>query len=461
MKPIAPVSVFLLMALLVAAPRVGAQPVPDLSVGFGEVDVTPDLAKKPVWLAGFGKNRKATRVHDPLRARAVVFAHDKKKIAIVSADVVGLFNEVAQRVRRQLPGFTYVLVCSTHNHEGPDTMGLWGPNLLTSGIDAVYMAQLDAGLVKAIQQADTSKGPVRAEIGSAMAPELLHDGREPYVKHDELVALRFVDANKKTAGIVVQWNCHPETLSSNNTEISADFIGYTVNYLKKKHACPVVYLTGTVGGLMTSLHVEIKDDQGKPLADGTFEKTERYGVLVGKLADKALGDAKPVKLTPLEVRSQAFFMPIDNPFYVLGFNLGVLKRDAFLWKGDSLKADPIPSSPLRGRGAGGDGAGGSGAGGEGAVPPSSGRRGAGGEGAVPPSPGGRGVGGEGAVPPSPGGRGAGGEGYLPRLSQAPPSPPGGEGREERACASNPRSAGSSSAIWKSPRFPAKSIRSWC
>jgi hypothetical protein len=182
---------------------------------------------------------------------------------------------------------------------------------------------------------------VSAAIGSATAPELLHDGREPYVKHDELVALRFEDAKQKSAGIVVQWNCHPETLGSKNTEISADYVGYTVEYLKRKHGCPVVYLTGTVGGLMTSLHVEVKDDAGTPLADGTFEKTERYGILVGKLAQKALVSAKAVKLTPLEVRTKSFFMPIDNAFYVLGFNVGVLKREGFVWKGDPLKAEPI------------------------------------------------------------------------------------------------------------------------
>lgn len=297
----------------------------------------------PVYLAGFGKNRKATRVHDPLMARAVVLEHDKKKIAIVSVDVVGLFNEVAQNVRKQSPGFTYVLVSSTHNHEGPDTMGLWGQNLFASGVNADYMKRLEAGIVKAIHQADKRKSSVEARIGTASGPELLHDGREPYVKHDELVALRFIDGARKTAGLVVQWNCHPETLSSKNSEISADYVGYTVEYLKKKYACPVVYLSGTVGGLMTSLHVEVKDDQGKPLKDGTFEKTERYGLLVGKLADKALADARPVTLTPFEIRSKSFFMPIDNAFYVLGFNLGVLKRDAFVWKNDPLKADPAPA----------------------------------------------------------------------------------------------------------------------
>ena len=86
----------------------------------------------------------------------------------------------------------------------------------------------------------------------------------------------------------MQWNCHPETLNDKNTEISADFVGYTVEYLQKKYQCPVVYLTGTVGGLMTSLHVAVKDDEGTPLADGTFLKTERLRVkLVGMLADRA------------------------------------------------------------------------------------------------------------------------------------------------------------------------------
>lgn len=329
----------LAIAALLANP-LGAQPAA-LRVGFGETDVTPDPAAKPVWLAGFGKNRKATKVHDPLFARAIVLAHDTKKIAIVSVDLVGLFNAVAVRVRKQLPGFDHIVVTSTHNHEGPDTMGLWGPNLFTSGVDPDYLKSVEAGLVQAIRAADKSRQPAHASIGTAAGPELLHDGREPYVKHDELIALRFDDARKKPIGLVVQWNCHPETLSSKNTEISADFVGYTVSHLRKKYDCPVVYLTGTVGGLMTSLHVEIKSAKGEKLDDGTFAKTERYGQLVGQLAEKALDRAKPVSLTPIETRVQRFFLPVDNPLYVAGFNFSVLKRDAFLWNADPLKATPI------------------------------------------------------------------------------------------------------------------------
>jgi hypothetical protein len=316
---------------------------PALRAGFAEIDITPKIGGKPVYIAGFGRNRKATGVLDPLKARAVVFKHGKTKIALVSVDLVGFFYPQVLQVRQQLPGFTYVLVSSTHNHEGPDTLGLWGAGLFESGIDAAYVKALVKHIVKAVRDADASAGPVTARLGSATAPELLHDGREPYVKHDELVVLKFRDAKtkKKTAGLVVQWNCHPETLGGSNTKISADFVGATVKYLRDRYHCPVVYLTGTVGGLMTSLHVEVKDRQGKPLADGTVEKTRRYGRLVGRLAERALAEAKSIRLTPIEVRRREVFLPIDNTLYLTGWALGVLQRQAYVWSGNSARAKPV------------------------------------------------------------------------------------------------------------------------
>ncbi len=306
-------------------------------VGFG----------KPVYMAGFGQNRIAKGVHDPLVARAVVFQDGGRKLALVSIDVVGFFYPNVVAVREKLPGFTYVLVSSTHNHEGPDTLGLWGPNPFTSGVDPTYLQHVEDQIIKAVRAADAAAKPAAARLGTARAPELLHDAREPYVKHDELVALEFTDPQtRKCAGIVVQWNCHPETLESKNTLISADFVGYTVEELRERHRCPVVYLTGTVGGLMTSMHVSVKDEQGKVLPEASFEKTERYGRLIGQLADKALASAKSVPLTPLEARRRQVCIPMDNKLYQVGRQLGVLKRQGFLWTGDPAKAEPADPKEL-------------------------------------------------------------------------------------------------------------------
>jgi hypothetical protein len=313
----------------------------ELYAGFAEADITPKLGDKPVYLAGFGKNRKATAVHDSLKARAVVLKHGEQKLAIVSVDLVGYFHPNVVQVRERLPGFAYVLVSSTHNHDGPDTLGLWGPTAFVSGVDPDYMKLVEDRIVKVVQAADAAAQPVSARIGSVKAPELLHDGREPYVKHDDLVVLRFTGVkDERPVGLVVQWNCHPETMGGKNTAVSADYIATAVAELQRRHGCPVLYLTGTVGGLMTSLHVPIQDEAGKSLDDGTFEKTERYGRLLGQRADQALTAAKPLTLTPFTVRSRTVYLPMDNKGYLVMRQIGVLKRQAFVWQDDPYKAEP-------------------------------------------------------------------------------------------------------------------------
>src|SRR5580704_8620280 len=84
----------LVVSLCGVSPAAAAKADSSLAVGFAEVDITPAVAAKgkPVYLAGFGHNRKATGVHDPLKARAIVLGHEKTKIAIVSVDLVGFFH---------------------------------------------------------------------------------------------------------------------------------------------------------------------------------------------------------------------------------------------------------------------------------------------------------------------------------------------------------------------------------
>ncbi len=336
----------LVLFALLASPLAAAEP--KLSVGFGEVDVSPTLGKKPVYLAGFGQDRKATKIHDPIMARAVVFSDGTQKIAFASVDIVGLFLENVTNIRKELPGFRYILVSSTHNHEGPDTLGLWGPNQLSSGVDPEYMKRIESGVVEAIKTADKNLAPASAAIGTAKGPELLRDGRQPKVLHDDIVTIRFKNAAGKTAGILVQWNCHPETLDDRNTEVSADYVAATVKALRDKHGCPIAYFTGTVGGLMTSLGVPVKNAKGEELKDGTFEKTEEYGRLVAALADRALANAVPADLVPFDVRAKPVLVPVDNTVYKIAKQIGKLKRPMYDWTGDPFLAKPVESKDAAG-----------------------------------------------------------------------------------------------------------------
>jgi hypothetical protein len=335
---------FSLLALAALALTASAA---ELTVGFAEVDVSPELGKKPVYLAGFGQNRKATKIHDPITARAVVLADGDAKVALVSVDVVGLFITSTERVRAKLPEFKYVLVSATHNHEGPDTLGLWGPTPLESGVDPDYLKKLEAGCVEAVKTADAARKPAAAKIGTASDASLINDTRLPVVKHDELVAIRFENPKTgKPIGVLVQWNCHPEVLDSKNTEVTADFIHYTVKHLGESQGCPVAYFTGTVGGLMTTIRLPVKSESGKELADGTFEKSERYGTLVGLLADKALKTAAPVSLTPFDVRAREILVPVENKLYHLAWQFGTLDRTMYSWDGNPTPKQFTPTKDI-------------------------------------------------------------------------------------------------------------------
>ena len=86
-------------------------------------------------------------------------------------DVVGLFLSSVERVREKLPGFKYVLVSATHNHEGPDTLGLWGPSPFQSGVDPEYLKKVEAACVEAVKKADAARRPASPPSATAERPE--------------------------------------------------------------------------------------------------------------------------------------------------------------------------------------------------------------------------------------------------------------------------------------------------
>jgi len=313
---------------------------PPLRVGFGHADITPEIGDRPVWMAGFGNNRQATGVHDPLGARAVVLDAGGHRIALVSVDLVGLFRDSVERVRGKLDGFDYVLVSSTHGHEGPDTMGLWGPNAGASGVDPEYLKRVEERIAAAVKTAAEKLELAEPVFGAAQDESLVADGREPYVKDDEIRVLLFRRPGGPPIGLVVQWNCHPETLGSKNTLISSDFPHYTRAYLEKRFACPVAFFSGDIGGMMTSLGLDVYDPNGQKLPENSFERTERLGELIGQFAERTLADAKPIQLSPFTIKSRKLFLPQDNRGYTALFSLGVVDRKSYRWDGSPDRATP-------------------------------------------------------------------------------------------------------------------------
>lgn len=327
------------LLLLIAMP---AMAFAELRVGFAEKDITPevDAGKPAVWLAGYGFGRKATGIHDPLMARAVVLSDGRTKLAIASVDLVGLQYDAVQKVREKLEGFQHITVASTHNHEGPDVIGIWGPTPFQRGVNDAYLALVIDQVVSAIREAEAKSVVASASFGTAEDETLLDDTRKPLAKDGVLRVLKF-NSNDRLAGLILQWNSHPEAMSSKNTLVTADFPAATVEWLKKKYDCPVVYVSGAVGGLMAPPDNRIKDDAGKVMGDGSFDYTWRLGEETARLAAGAIDSAKPLELTPLDAAARQIALPVDNKIYQLARQAGVLKREGRVWTGDPEKLGEV------------------------------------------------------------------------------------------------------------------------
>ncbi|RMG38311.1 MAG: hypothetical protein D6725_07440 [Planctomycetota bacterium] len=328
-------ALFLTAALSAAASRAQAR----LQVGFAQADITPDVTR-PVWLAGFGTGRKATGIHDHLFVRVVVLSDGEKRIALACADLIGLQYPETVRIRRESKGVDYVLVASTHNHAGPDVVGLWGPTPRESGLDPQYLDLVVHRTAKAIRDACARMQAAKACYGTAMNRSLLKDVRLPVALDPVLRVLAFHHpGDDRLLGIVVQWNCHPESMDSGNTLITADFVKWTVDQLHRRYGVPIVYVSGAIGGLLTT-----PDEMrigGRTFKTGQWGFAEAYGRAVGQLAEEALQNAEPVNVTPISVAARPLVVPVVNGRYQTAHRLKVLHRPAREWTGDPEKGGRV------------------------------------------------------------------------------------------------------------------------
>ncbi len=320
-----------------------SSPEATIEVGFGAREIAPEVGSdKRVWLAGYGMGRRATGIHDPLMARATVLRSGGQKIALISLDLVGFFENDTRRVRDALKDYAAIVIASTHNHEGPDTMGLWGGTPFTSGVDPEYNTLVRASCIAAVRDAEKNMKPSVASLGKVDASDLMNDSRQPVVKMGELTVLHISDSQapgSKTLGLVVFWHNHPEFLGARNTLVSADFVGAALKKLSEKYGCPVNYFNGAVGGLMSPRHKSGND----------FAALDEYANDVLAKIELARSCAQPVRLAPFSTRAADVFIPLQNQLYVAGYLGGILPREVFDEKYRLLDKDAASKFAVEGK----------------------------------------------------------------------------------------------------------------
>ena len=306
-----------------------------LRAGAAKTVITPDIHAGKVYMAGFGFNRVATGVHDNLYARCVSMEAGGKTLVVCAADLIGLFRQdvlkVRAKVKAQLPGVSQVIVASTHDHEGPDTLGLWGPALLKSGVNVQYLNSVVDRIADTAVRAVRNMKEARLTLARDHSPLLRllqDDSRPPYVKDPYLFVMRFVSASAgKPIATLVNWSDHPETLDSRNTLITADYPYWLCKYVEKHEEGTTVFVNGSIGGLLSTLgnQVSLLDTKtGQVAKDGTWEKAKLAGNAVGEAAVRALRlNGRRVRVDRMVIRKTVIDVPLANKAFRLDQGTGV------------------------------------------------------------------------------------------------------------------------------------------
>ncbi|HEY2934720.1 MAG TPA: hypothetical protein VGK99_23550 [Acidobacteriota bacterium] len=308
-----------------------------------------------IYLAGFGNNRLATGKHDDYWARAVVLQWQDQKIAIVSVDFLGYYSKAnyygGSEIKKLLnpkSGVSEVLITSTHNHEGPDTIGPWGADNSSDGKYPRYLKFVDRQIARAVDRAARAVVPARIKLGRTdpdLSPSIAGmqtrtGGRPPKFFDEELRAMQFVGTSgprrNKAIATVINWNTHPESMESANTIITSDFPHAVRESVEKKFGGIAIYISGDIGAVEIIGDTNNKrgdrirfDGRDYPLNAGnrpafTFERTEAIGRDIARAAFDALEKAEWSASAALEMRKAPLRLPMDNQGYLYLMSKGVL-----------------------------------------------------------------------------------------------------------------------------------------
>lgn len=246
-----------------------------LLIGFGSVDVTPEVGVK---MCGSLAPRVSVGTTDPLLAKAFVATDGGKRIAVVGVDIVGLPRPIMDATIDEIVARTSIerdaiIISCSHTHSGPYTSG---PFFLDA-LDHDYLGSLPGLIASSVEQAEAAMQPATMHIGRSLVHRGFHhrlvrlkDGKAlnswmggalnnletcPQVIgacgpiDPELWVLRFDDLQGQPIGVFFNFSVH--TNSHFGITWSADYPGVVAEYMRDTYGPDIitVYTPGACGNI--------------------------------------------------------------------------------------------------------------------------------------------------------------------------------------------------------------------
>lgn len=246
--------------------------VTDLRAGVARVTVTPPIGIPMIGFAGRGP---AGGIHDDLTATALVLEGPQaqlrgdapgagiSRLAIIACDLLFLRAEEVRAVGEAIAGLTdvppdQVVIACSHTHYGP----LTEPDREEQAPQVEpYLANLVHLLAGAVAMARAravpcrlgfAQGQVRIGINrrERTADGQIILGQNPLGPVDPRVAVLRIDGvNGNPLAAVLNYACHPVSLGSKCTDISADFPGTARRLIEEETGAMCLFLQGAAGNI--------------------------------------------------------------------------------------------------------------------------------------------------------------------------------------------------------------------
>jgi hypothetical protein len=325
----------------------------------------PDGRWDGIYLGGGdGGDRQPTAVLDPLWARTVVVSSGHRTVALTSVDNEGVFKEIWDRVRAKVRtdlhgarGLDDMVFTSTHDESAPDTIGISGPDELTSGSDPFYVEFLIARTARSIELASSRLRPATLWFGQARPDDMTTCWSSyPFAADEELGVMQARDLRGRAIVTLVNYGIHAEELgfssdAQDRLHLSSDWHNFARRALEARYGGVAITVAGSVGSVeMPQVYPTTRDltpvseysSQGNGgcrtiyatdatrVSYGYTASTEARGERIATWAERALAHGSRSHSTVVDVRRRSFFVHLDNALFALGSSIGVINgKDAY------------------------------------------------------------------------------------------------------------------------------------
>ena len=292
--------------------------------GFGSAEIALPENDLPLWIAGYHNGWEITEVRDLCRVSALWLDAGGRGVLLLSVDCVGLGSDTVSRIRDRISPLlegesAAVHVIATHDHAGPDTLGLWGPTA-EDGKNPGYMDNLLSACALAARDALGSRKEGRLFRSDVKTEDMLRDSREPIVWDEVLHILRFQPDDSSPGIRLFSYGAHAESLRGANTRLSRDYPGVLCDLVRERTGDDALFLPGAVGGLVMTREFFSPFDAEANLLE-TGERLAGYALSVREEDEREL----PPSLSDEGI---SFSVPLDNTVFLYYKFLGILGNEA-------------------------------------------------------------------------------------------------------------------------------------